>query len=293
MGKISSIQREIMLMFAHLDKIMMSAIEPLEHWSENFSTPLIIAGPCSAESEDLVMQTAYFLDSLPQVQIFRAGIWKPRSRPGGFSGVGDAGLRWLTRVKEETSLLTATEVMSPKHVELAIKAGIDVLWIGARTAASPYAVQEIADALKGAPFPILIKNPVSEDLPLWLGAIERILLSGVKKIAAVHRGFSRWKPGIFRNPPQWDIPLALKKYFPDLPLLNDPSHIAGSLKLIPKVCRTALDLNFQGLMIETHICPQNALTDSKQQLTPEELKKLLDILSYDSSSKEIEALAFS
>lgn len=243
----------------------------------SLDSPLLIAGPCSAETESQLTETAREVAKLG-VKIFRAGIWKPRTKPGTFEGVGKVGLDWLVRAKRETGLMVATEVASPRHVELALKAGIDLLWIGARTVTNPFAVQEIAEALRGSDVPILVKNPVNPDIELWIGTIERLYNVGLQRLAAVHRGFSSYEQQIFRNPPQWQLPIELKRRLPNLPIVCDPSHIAGRADLVPTLAQQALDLNFDGLMIETHICPNKALSDAAQQLTPNQLKTLLDSL---------------
>ena len=214
--------------------------------------PLIISGPCSAETEEQVMQVARELAE-NGVKIFRAGIWKPRTKPGGFEGVGIPGLKWLQRVKRETGMYVATEVATEKHVYEALKHGIDMLWIGARTTANPFAVQEIADTLQGVDMPILIKNPVNADIELWVGAFERLNNAGITRLGAIHRGFSTADKNIYRNLPQWHIPIELKRRFPDLPILCDPSHIGGSRKLIKTISQQAMDLNFKGLIIESHV----------------------------------------
>jgi len=241
--------------------------------------PLIIAGPCSAETEEQVLKTACELDK-KEIKIFRAGVWKPRTKPGGFEGVGLQGLDWLQRVKKETGMYTATEVANKDHVVEAVKHGIDILWIGARTSVNPFAVQEIADALKIAGFtgPVLIKNPVNPDLDLWIGAIERIYNAGIRKIAAVHRGFSSYDKKIYRNLPQWHIPIELKRRIPNIQLISDPSHIGGKRELIAPLCQQAMDLNYDGLMIETHCNPDNAWSDKDQQLMPDVLWYILKTL---------------
>lgn len=246
-----------------------------------FSRPFLIAGPCSAESEKQMLDTAF---ALPRtVKIFRAGIWKPRTRPDSFEGSGSAGLVWLKKVKEETGMFTATEVANVKHVYEALKYGVDILWIGARTTANPFAVQEIADSLKGMDLPVLVKNPVNPDIDLWIGALERFNRAGIKKLGAIHRGFSTYARSRFRNKPQWQIPIELKRRIPDLPVINDPSHISGKRDLVPFISQKAMDLNFEGLIIETHINPDKAKSDAKQQLSPEQLSSLLDNLIYRSS----------
>ena len=235
--------------------------------------PLVIAGPCSAESEEQVLKVAHQLKDT-DATVLRAGIWKPRTRPGNFEGVGEIGLKWLKRAKDETGLLTATEVANPRHVELALKNDIDLLWIGARSTVSPFIVQEIAEALKGTDKIVLVKNPVNPDLALWLGAVERLHTSNIDKLGVIHRGFSTYEKTGYRNNPEWQIPIDLQNQFPDLPLILDPSHIAGRRAIIFDLCQTALDLNFDGLMIETHHDPDNAWSDAKQQITPETLDQL-------------------
>jgi chorismate mutase len=235
--------------------------------------PLVIAGPCSAESEEQVLKIAHQLKKT-DATILRAGIWKPRTRPGNFEGVGEIGLKWLKRAKDETGLLTATEVANPRHVELALKNDVDLLWIGARTTVSPFVVQEIAEALKGTDKIVLVKNPVNPDLALWLGAVERLHASNIDKLGVIHRGFSTYEKTRYRNNPEWQIPIDLQNQFPDLPLILDPSHIAGRRAIIFDLCQTALDLNFDGLMIETHHDPDNAWSDAKQQITPKTLDQL-------------------
>ena len=239
--------------------------------------PLVIAGPCSAETEEQVLSTAKALAS-KEVKIFRAGIWKPRTKPGGFEGVGSTGLPWLKRVKVETGMYTAIEVATRDHVFEALKAGIDILWIGARTVVNPFAVQEIADALQGIDMPVLIKNPVNPDLELWIGAIERIYGAGIHRIGAVHRGFSSYDKKIYRNSPMWHIPIELRRRYPYLPIICDPSHIGGKRELIAPLCQQAMDMNFEGLMIEAHINPDEALSDASQQITPDVLDYILNLL---------------
>ncbi len=236
--------------------------------------PIVIAGPCSAETEEQVMETAQQL-SANGFKIFRAGIWKPRTRPGAFEGVGTIGLPWLKRVKEETGMLVGTEVANAHHVFEAIKHGIDILWVGARTTANPFAVQEIADALKGVDIPVLVKNPVNPDLELWIGALERINGAGIKKLAAIHRGFSTYDKTKYRNHPQWQIPIELRRRIPELPIICDPSHISGKSELIYEISQEAMDLNFDGLLVESHRCPEKAWSDAKQQVTPERLKEII------------------
>lgn len=247
---------------------MMKDILPLSLPGVPAVRPLLVAGPCSAESPEQLMETAREL-AAGGVRVFRAGLWKPRTKPGGFEGVGDRGLEWLRRVKEQTGMLTATEVAMPQHVEKALAAGIDLLWLGARTTANPFAVQQIADALAGRDVPVLVKNPVSPDLELWIGAIERLYNAGLRRIAAGHRGFSTYAPQIYRNHPQWAIPIELRRRLPGIQLLCDPSHIGGSRDLIAPLSRQAMELGFDGLIVETHCAPDRALSDSRQQITPE------------------------
>ena len=249
-------------------------ISPLKNWMLSEQQPLIIAGPCSAETQEQVIKTAREL-AAQNIKVFRAGIWKPRTRPDNFEGVGTQGLEWLQQVKRDTGMLTCTEVVNVKHVYEALKYGIDILWIGARTTVNPFVVQEIADAIKGVDIPILIKNPVNTDLNLWLGAIERFNKTGITKIGAVHRGFTSYEKSIYRNPPKWNLVIELKRKIPDLPVICDPSHMGGKKSLLQELMQKAIDLNYDGLMIESHIHPENALSDSSQQLTPDELNYLL------------------
>ena len=239
--------------------------------------PIVIAGPCSAETEEQVMSTAKSLANRG-TKIFRAGIWKPRTKPGGFEGIGVDGLAWLKHVKEETGMLVSTEVATAKHVYECLKAGIDILWIGARTTANPFAVQEIADALKGVDIPILIKNPVNPDLELWIGAMERINGAGLKRLAAIHRGFSSYDKKIYRNLPQWHIPIELRRRVPELPIFCDPSHIGGKRELVAPLCQQAMDLGFDGLIVESHCNPDAAWSDASQQVTPDVLNYILNLL---------------
>ncbi|MHC5354823.1 chorismate mutase [Myroides sp. LJL115] len=239
--------------------------------------PAIIAGPCSAETPEQVLSIAR---SLPkQVKVFRAGIWKPRTRPGGFEGVGAIGLKWLQQVKKETGMLLATEVATAEHVQLCLEHDIDILWIGARTAVNPFAVQEIADALKGSDKIVLLKNPVNPDLALWMGGIERLYEAGITKLGVIHRGFSTYEKTKYRNNPEWQIPIDLKLHLPNIPVFCDPSHITGNRERILQVSQQALDLNFEGLMIETHCDPDNAWSDAAQQVTPENLEEIIDRLT--------------
>ena len=239
--------------------------------------PIVIAGPCSAESREQVMQTASELAE-KGIKIFRAGIWKPRTKPGGFEGIGAVGLPWLKEVKEKTGMMVATEVATPAHVLEAIKAGIDLLWIGARTAANPFAMQELADALKGVDIPILLKNPVNPDLELWIGGLERLYNAGLTNLGVIHRGFSSYDKKIYRNAPLWHIPIELKRRYPEITIICDPSHIGGARELVAPIAQQAMDLNFDGLIIESHCNPDCALSGAKQQLTPAVLDYTLNML---------------
>jgi chorismate mutase len=250
----------------------------IESWLPKSGKPILVSGPCSAESEEQLLVTARELVKTDRVHLFRAGIWKPRTRPSTFEGVGEKGLKWLQTVKAETGLPVTTEAANAKHVELCLKYGIDVLWLGARTSVNPFSVQEIADALRGTDIPVLIKNPISPDLHLWIGALERINKAGITKIAAVHRGFSSMERTPFRNAPMWEIPIELKTLCPSLPIFCDPSHITGNCELIQMISQKAIDLDMNGLMIETHFDPKAALSDSNQQLTPAQLCEILDDL---------------
>jgi chorismate mutase len=259
-------------------------IHALHTWIGVANEPLIISGPCGAETETQVLKTAEELSRIKEVKIFRAGIWKPRTRPNAFEGVGEVGLKWLSKVQSRFKLKTAVEVANANHTELALKHGVDVLWIGARTTGNPFSVQEIADVLKGVDIPVFVKNPIHPDVQLWLGAIERVANSGVTKLAAIHRGFHYPTKNKYRNKPLWEIAIELKTMLPSLPVICDPSHICGNRQLIPSVAQTALDLGMNGLMIESHINPESALSDAQQQLTPEALKLLLSGLIYRQSS---------
>jgi 3-deoxy-7-phosphoheptulonate synthase len=250
----------------------------IKEWDGYNGRPFLICGPCSAETEEQVMETAKQLAGLNRVNIFRAGIWKPRTRPNSFEGVGIAGLKWLRNVKHETGLMVATEVANEKHVYEALKYGIDMLWIGARTSVNPFTVQEIADALKGVDVMVFVKNPINPDIELWIGAIERVAKAGIKRLGAVHRGFSSYEKTTYRNQPNWQIPIELRRRIPDLPIICDPSHISGAREYLHEISQKAMDLNFDGLMIESHIDPDKALSDSSQQLTPNDLKELLSRL---------------
>lgn len=255
-------------------------------------SPLIMAGPCSAETEEQTLSTARQL-AMGGVKVFRAGIWKPRTKPGGFEGIGKEGLQWLKRVKEETGMLVATEVAMRRHVEEALEAGVDILWIGARTSANPFAVQEIADALKDAgaeDVAVLVKNPVNPDLELWIGALERLYNAGIRRLGAIHRGFSFYGKSIYRNPPQWHIPIELHRRIPELPIVVDPSHMGGKRELVGPLCQQALDMKFTGLMIESHCTPDEAWSDKNQQVTPEVLKIILSSLVLRNSEQNTESL---
>lgn len=259
----------------------------LRTWLDDFnlSHPLVIAGPCSAETEEQVLKIAHELKD-SDVSIYRAGIWKPRTRPGGFEGVGAIGLKWLQKAKAETGLLMATEVANANHVKLALEHDIDVLWIGARTTVNPFAVQEIADALQNTDKIVLVKNPVNPDLALWLGGVERLYNAGIKKLGVIHRGFSTYEKTKYRNIPEWQLAIELQNRFPDLPLICDPSHITGKRDMIQEVSQQALDLNYDGLIIETHIDPDNAWSDAAQQVTPTKLKQIFEDLKVRKETEE-------
>ncbi|MDR1004654.1 MAG: bifunctional 3-deoxy-7-phosphoheptulonate synthase/chorismate mutase type II [Prevotellaceae bacterium] len=252
--------------------------------------PLVIAGPCSAETEEQVMTTAAALAD-KGIRIFRAGIWKPRTKPGGFEGIGVEGLAWLKRVKRETGMYVSTEVATAKHVFESLKAGIDMLWIGARTTANPFAMQEIADALQGVDIPVLVKNPVNPDLELWIGAVERIYNAGLHRIAVIHRGFSSSDKNIYRNMPQWHIPIELRRRIPSLPIICDPSHIGGKRELIASLSQQAMDLGFDGLIIESHCNPDCAWSDAAQQITPDVLDYILNLLVIRKETQSTEPLS--
>ncbi|MEO6849948.1 MAG: bifunctional 3-deoxy-7-phosphoheptulonate synthase/chorismate mutase type II [Mucilaginibacter sp.] len=251
-------------------------IQPLDSWIKTGKEPLLIAGPCSAETEEQLVATAHLLARTGRVSALRAGIWKPRTRPGEFEGIGSIGLQWLKRAKDETGLPTAVEVANAKHVEEALKAGVDILWVGARSTVNPFTVQDIADALKGVDVPVMVKNPVNPDLSLWIGALERINNAGITKLAAIHRGFSSHEKTAFRNEPMWDLAISLKTLAPHLPMINDPSHICGNRELLGYIAQKAIDLDMQGLMMESHIDPSVAWTDAKQQVTPAALVEIIE-----------------
>ena len=246
--------------------------------------PFVIAGPCSAESQDQLLQIATNIKS--SVDVFRAGVWKPRTMPNSFEGVGEVALGWLKKVKEETGLKIATEVATAKHVELCLESGIDILWIGARTTVNPFYVQEIAEALSGVDIPVFVKNPIHPDLSLWIGALERLSNKGITKLSAIHRGFFTYESSAYRNEPKWELPIDLKRSLPDLPIICDPSHIAGNTNLIEEITQIAMDLDMNGLMIETHHNPSEAWSDAKQQLTPNQLIYILDKLVLRNKSFE-------
>lgn len=269
----------------------MKDLQPIALEGIDPKKPLIIAGPCSAETEEQVMATARDL-AHNGVKIFRAGIWKPRTKPGGFEGIGVEGLAWLQRVKAETGMYTSTEVATKQHVEEALKAGVDILWIGARTSANPFAMQEIADALQeaGADVPVLVKNPVNPDLELWIGAMQRIYNAGIRRIGAIHRGFSAYGKHLYRNLPQWHIPIELRRRMPELPIICDPSHIGGKRELVASLSQQALDMGFNGLIIESHCDPDCAWSDKSQQITPDVLNFILNTLVLRDSSQSTESL---
>lgn len=269
----------------------MTDLQPLLKGELNGLHPIIIAGPCSAETEEQVMTTAIDL-AKNGIKIFRAGIWKPRTKPGGFEGIGVEGLQWLKRVKEETGMLTSTEVATRQHVEAALEAGVDILWIGARTSANPFAMQEIADALRdaGVDIPVLVKNPVNPDLELWIGALQRLYNAGIHRLGAIHRGFSSYGKHLYRNLPQWHIPIELRRRFPNLPLISDPSHIGGKRELVAPLSQQALDMGFDGLIIESHCEPDCAWSDKAQQVTPDVLNFILNTLVLRDSSVTTESL---
>ena len=267
----------------------MNDIKPIKFCGVDSKRPVVIAGPCSAETEEQVMETAKDL-AKNGVRIFRAGIWKPRTKPGGFEGVGSVGLTWLQEVKKETGMLVATEVANKQHVEEALNAGVDVLWIGARTSANPFAMQEIADSLVGADVPVLVKNPVNPDLELWIGAMQRIYNAGIRQIGAIHRGFSAYGRHLYRNMPQWHIPIELRRRMPELTLICDPSHIGGKRELVAPLSQQAMDMGFDGLIVESHCDPDSAWSDNSQQVTPEVLNFILNMLVVRDTTQTTESL---
>lgn len=252
--------------------------QPMSDWINIQKLPLLIAGPCSAESEEQLLKTAKEIAATGHASLFRAGVWKPRTRPGSFEGIGVPALQWMQTVKQETGLPVITEVANAFHVEQSLKHGIDALWIGARTTVNPFYVQEIADALKGTNIPVLVKNPIHPDLGLWIGALERLNKAGIDKLAAIHRGFHSFESAPFRNDPKWEMALELRRLASELPIICDPSHISGRPELIQEVSQTALDLDFDGLMIETHCNPSTALSDADQQITPATLDNFMNSL---------------
>ena len=267
----------------------MNDIKPIKFCGVDSKRPVVIAGPCSAETEEQVMETAKDL-AKNGVRIFRAGIWKPRTKPGGFEGVGSVGLTWLQEVKKETGMLVATEVANKQHVEEALNAGVDVLWIGARTSANPFAMQEIADSLVGADVPVLVKNPVNPDLELWIGAMQRIYNAGIRQIGAIHRGFSAYGKHLYRNMPQWHIPIELRRRMPELTLICDPSHIGGKRELVAPLSQQAMDMGFDGLIVESHYDPDSAWSDKSQQVTPDVLNFILNMLVVRDTTQTTESL---
>lgn len=267
----------------------MNDIKPIKFCGVDSKRPVVIAGPCSAETEEQVLETAKDL-AKNGVGIFRAGIWKPRTKPGGFEGVGSVGLTWLQEVKKETGMLVATEVANKQHVEEALNAGVDVLWIGARTSANPFAMQEIADSLVGADVPVLVKNPVNPDLELWIGAMQRIYNAGIRQIGAIHRGFSAYGKHLYRNMPQWHIPIELRRRIPELTLICDPSHIGGKRELVAPLSQQAMDMGFDGLIVESHCDPDSAWSDKSQQVTPEVLNFILNMLVVRDTTQTTESL---
>jgi len=252
---------------------------PFESWNIGSGPKLIIAGPCSAESEDQLLGTARELVAC-NIDVLRAGIWKPRTKPGTFAGVGAEGLAWLARARQETALPVIVEVATPSHVDACLEQGIDLLWVGARTTVNPFSMQALADALRGVDIPVLVKNPINPDIDLWLGAVERLSRAGLQKIAVVHRGFSAANENLYRNRPYWTIPIEMKLRHPEIPIICDPSHISGDGRLVFAVAQKALDLLFDGLMIEAHIAPETALSDARQQLAPDQLAEVLRRLDF-------------
>ncbi|WP_036876509.1 bifunctional 3-deoxy-7-phosphoheptulonate synthase/chorismate mutase type II [Xylanibacter oryzae] len=264
-------------------------LEPLKLEGVEEKRPLVIAGPCSAETEEQVLNTAKQLAD-KGIKVFRAGVWKPRTKPGGFEGNGETALPWLKEVKEQTGMLTSTEVATPEHVEMCLKHGIDILWVGARTTANPFAMQALADSLKGVDIPVLVKNPVNPDLELWIGGMERLNQAGIKRMAAIHRGFSSYDKKIYRNLPMWQIPIELRRRIPNLPIICDPSHIGGQRELIAPLCQQAMDLGLDGLIIESHCNPDQAWSDAKQQVTPDVLDYIINLLVIRSETVSTEGI---
>ena len=267
----------------------METIKPIQFKGDDNKRPIIIAGPCRDEPEEQVMSTATEL-AKAGIKIFRAGIWKPRTKPGGFEGIGEEGLVWLERVQKETGMLVATEVATRQHVEAALKHGVDVLWMGARTSANPFAMQEIADTLKGVDVPVLVKNPVNPDLELWIGAMQRLHNAGITRIGAIHRGFSAYGKHLYRNMPQWHIPIELRRRLPNMTIFCDPSHIGGKRELVAPLSQQAMDLGFDGLIIESHCDPDCAWSDKSQQVNPEVLNFILNTLVVRDTTQTTESL---
>jgi chorismate mutase len=261
-------------------------INPIKAWLPHIDNPLLVSGPCSLETEQQVLDTARLLAKDKRVFVYRGGVWKPRTRPGSFEGVGSIGLKWLQMVREETGLKVGAEVANAQHTEEALKAGLDVLWIGARSTASPFVVQEIADVLKGSDAVVMIKNPVNPDVQLWMGAIERVHRAGIKNIVAIHRGFTPFRDTKYRNYPNWKTVIELRRNVPNLPIICDPSHIAGKREFLFEIAQKAFDMGMEGLMLESHIDPSCALSDAGQQLTPADLGKLLDklVIRYETAN---------
>ena len=253
---------------------MFSDLKPLDQWGFGIKRPFIIAGPCSCETEEQMMETAQRLKD-KGVTALRAGIWKPRTRPGMFEGIGIEGLSWLVQAGKAAGLPTAVEVANGQHVEDALKAGIDILWIGARTTVNPFSIQEVADALNGVDVPVLVKNPLNPDLQLWIGGLERVYVAGIRRLGAIHRGFSSYEKTKYRNKPMWELPIELRRLHPEVPIVTDPSHICGERSMIADAAQKAFDLDFDGLMIESHRDPENAWSDAKQQVTPEKLGEIV------------------
>lgn len=264
-------------------------LQPLNLPGVPTERPIVIAGPCSAETEEQVMCTATQL-AKKGIKIFRAGIWKPRTKPGGFEGVGTVGLPWLQRVQKELGMLISTEVATPRHVEAALEAGVDILWVGARTVANPFAMQELANSLLGVDIPVLVKNPVNPDLELWIGGLERLNGAGIRRMGVIHRGFSSYDKRLYRNLPMWHIPIELRRRIPNLPIFGDPSHIGGARELVAPLCQQAMDLGFDGLIVESHCNPDTAWSDAKQQITPDVLDFILDKLIIRSVTQSTESL---
>ena len=267
----------------------MEDLQPIILPGVSTQKPMIIAGPCSAETEEQVLTTAREL-AANGIKIFRAGIWKPRTKPGGFEGIGVEGLEWLKKVKTETGMYVATEVATKAHVEAAVAAGVDILWIGARTSANPFAMQEIADALVGIDAIVLVKNPVNPDLELWIGAMQRIYNAGIHRLGAIHRGFSSYGKHLYRNLPQWHIPMELGRRIPNLPIFCDPSHIGGKRELVAPLAQQAVDMGFEGLIIESHCDPDCAWSDKSQQVTPDVLNYILNMLVHRDTKQTTENL---